>query len=118
MARPELAVPLAPIAELGHRRFPALRTGVEGILVEERVTLPGREGHGARLLHGRLVRVQELPLAVHEEHRRAPPNAELADLLGRDAPLLPAAVADGVEVGEHLFQVCELSVHSRAPSMK
>ena len=66
--------------------------------------LPGREGHGARLLHGRLVRVQELPLAVHEEHRRAPPDAELADLLGRDAPLLPAAVADGVEVGEHLFQ--------------
>ena len=112
VARPELAVPLAPIAELGHRRFPALRpkAGAQAlrivaledaarILVEERVPLPGREGHGARLLHGRLVRVQELPLAVHEEHRRAPPDAELADLLGRDAPLL----ADGVEVGEHLF---------------
>ena len=58
--------------------------------------LPGCEGHGTRLFHGRRVRVQELRLAVHEEHRRAPP-AELANLLGRDAPLQPAAVADGVD---------------------
>ena len=94
VARPELAVPFAPAAELGHRRLPALRpkAGAQAlriialedaarILVEERVPLPGREGHGARLLHGRLVRIQELPLAVHEEHRCAPPDAELADLL-------------------------------------
>ena len=113
----ELAVPLSPCAELGHRGLPPLRPeagpqalrvvaleDAASVLVEEGVPLPGREGHGARLLHGRLVRVQELPLAVHEEHRRAPPDAELADLLGRDAPLLPAAVADGVEVGEHLLQ--------------
>ena len=78
VARPELAVPFAPAAELGHRRLPALRpkAGAQAlrivaledaarILVEERVPLPGRDGHGARLLHGRLVRVQELPLAVH-----------------------------------------------------
>ena len=117
VARARLAVPLLPARELRHARLPALRpeAGPEplrvvalvdgaGVLVEERVPLPGREGHRAGLLLRRLVGVQQLPLAVHVEHGRPSPYAEPADLLGRDAPLLPAAVADGVEVRQHLLQ--------------
>ena len=61
---------------------------------------PGRlvEGHGPVLLDRRLVGVQELAAAAHEEHGGAAPGAELPDLQGGDAPLLP----DRVEVGEHL----------------
>ena len=59
---------------------------------------------GPVLLDGRLVGVQELAAAAHEEHGGAAPGAELPDLQGGDAPLLPALVADGVEVGEDLGQ--------------
>ena len=63
------------------------------------------EGHGLVLLHGGLVGVDELAATGDEEHRGAAPGAELPDLQGGDAPLLPALVADGVEVGEDLRQM-------------
>ena len=62
------------------------------------------DGHGPVLLDRRLVGVQQLAAAADEEHRSAAPGAELPDLQGGDAPLLPALVADGVEVGEDLGQ--------------
>ena len=72
--------------------------------VEVRVRLVAREGHGPVLLDRRLVGVQELAAAADEEHGGAAPGAELPDLQGGDAPLFPALVADGVEVGEDLGQ--------------
>ena len=69
--------------------------------VEVRVRLVAREGHGPVVLDRRLVGVQELAAAADEE---AAPGAELPDLQGGDAPLFPALVADGVEVGEDLGQ--------------
>ena len=75
-----------------------------GRLVEVGVAFQTREGHGPVLLDRRLVGVQELAAAAHEEHGGAAPGAELPDLQGGDAPLLPAPVADRVEVGEHFGQ--------------
>ena len=72
--------------------------------VEVGVRLVAREGHGPVLLDRRLVGVQELAAAADEEHGGAAPGAELPDLQGGDAPLFPALVADGVEVGEDLGQ--------------
>ena len=72
--------------------------------VEVGVRLVAREGHGPVLLDRGLVGVQELAAAAHEEHGGAAPGAELPDLQGGDAPLLPALVADGVKVGEDLGQ--------------
>ena len=91
----QLPVPLPPLGKLRHGALPALRPefGAEavrvvalvdaaGVLVEEGVALPRREGHGPRLLLHRLVGVQEPPpVAAHEEHGGAPPHAEGPDLL-------------------------------------
>ena len=72
--------------------------------VEVGVRLVAREGHGPVLLDRGLVGVQELAAAADEEHGGAAPGAELPDLQGGDAPLLPALVADGVKVGEDFGQ--------------
>ena len=72
------------------------------VLVEEGVPIPGREGHGL-LLH-RLVAVHQLPPAVDEEHGSPSPHAELPDLLGAHAAVLPAPIANRIEIRQHLCQ--------------
>ena len=117
VARLDAAGPGAPLGEGRHRGFLPV-AAVEALVargvvavgdrpgrpVEVRVRLVAREGHGPVLLDRRLVGVQELAAAADEEHGGAAPGAELPDLQGGDAPLFPALVADGVEVGEDLGQ--------------
>ena len=114
MARLDAARPGAPLGEGRRRGFlPVVAVVARGVVavgdrpgrpVEVRVRLVAREGHGPVLLDRRLVGVQELAAAADEEHGGAAPGAELPDLQGGDAPLFPALVADGVEVGEDLGQ--------------
>ena len=75
-----------------------------GRLVKVGVPLVAGEGHGLVLLDGRLVGVDELAAAADEEHGSAALGAELPDLQRGGAPLLPALVADGVEVTQDLGQ--------------
>ena len=96
-------LPVAAVEALVARDVVAVRDR-PGRLVEVGVGLVAREGHGPVLLDRRLVGVQQLPAAAHEEHGGAAPAAKLPDLQGGDAPLFPALVADGVEVGEDLGQ--------------
>ena len=117
VARLDAARPGAPLGE-GRRRGFLPVAAVEALVargvvavgdrpgrpVEVGVRLVAREGHGPVLLDRRLVGVQELAAAADEEHGGAAPGAELPDLQGGDAPLLPALVADGVKVGEDLGQ--------------
>ena len=124
VARRDAAGPGAPLGEGWHRgRFPV--AAVEALvardvvavgdrpsrLVEVGVGLVAREGHGPVLLDRRLVGVQQLAAAADEEHRSAAPGAELPDLQGGDAPLLPALVADGLGQGE-LQELGQLPGHA------
>ena len=117
VARLDAARPGPPLGEGWHRGLLAVSSvealvvrGVVAVrdrpsrLVKIRVPLVAGEGHGLVLLDGRLVGVDEPAAAADEEHGSAAPGAELPNLQRSDAPLLPALVADGVEVGEDLGQ--------------
>ena len=117
MARAQLSVPLQPLGELRRRGVSSLRPvpGLDAlrlvaqvdsprVLVEEGVPIPGREGHGPCLLLHRLVAVHQLPPAVDEEHGSPSPHAELPDFLWAHAAVLPAPIANRIEIRQHLCQ--------------